>query len=94
MPSRSNEYICRFNIPVHDALRVRRFQSVGNLDREGQQLFHLERMLADHQCERLPLQQLHNDKVLPLMLLDGVDSADVGMIESRGGASFALKAFQ
>src|SRR5947209_14124373 len=42
--------------------------------RVGQQLFHLERMLADHQCERLPLQQLHNDKVLPLMLLDGVDS--------------------
>ena len=54
----------------------------------------LERMPADHQCERLPLQQLHNDEVLPFILLDGVDRADIGVVESRGCASFALKAFQ
>jgi hypothetical protein len=32
--------------------------------------------------------------VLPLMLLDGEDGADIGVIESRGRASFPLKAFQ
>jgi len=51
-------------------------------------------MSADHQCERLPLQQLHNDEVLPFMLLDGVDHANIGVIESGRRASFALKAFQ
>jgi len=34
LSSRRDEYIRRFNIAVHDALRVCRFQSVSNLDCE------------------------------------------------------------
>ncbi len=57
---------------MYDALRVCRLQSVGNLDRQAQQLFDLERISADYLRERLPLQQLHDNELLPLMLLDRV----------------------
>ena len=47
-----------------------------------------------HLRERLPFEQLHDDEVLPLVLLDGVNRADVGMVQRRGGASLALEALE
>ncbi len=44
--------------------------------------------------ERLPLHQLHHDERLAGVLVDVVDRADVGMIERRGGLSFALEPFE
>ena len=40
------------------------------------------------------LKKLHRDKRLSLLVVDFVDSADVGMIEGRGGFGFAFEAGQ
>jgi hypothetical protein len=41
----------------------------------------------------LPFEKLHDQKVLAVDILDGVDDTDVGMVQSGGGAGFALEAF-
>jgi hypothetical protein len=44
--------------------------------------------------QRLPIQQLHGDKGLALVLADFVNGADVRVFERGGGAGFAMKALQ
>jgi hypothetical protein len=46
----------------------------------------------NHGVQRLPLHELHCQKVDAADLLDGVERDDVRMIERRGGAGFALEA--
>ena len=41
-----------------------------------------------------PAQIFHGDKPLPLVIGDLIDGADIGMVESGGGTSFAGKTFQ
>ena len=41
-----------------------------------------------------PAQIFHGDKPLPLVIGDLIDGADIGMVESGGGTSFAAKTFQ
>ena len=42
----------------------------------------------------LPIEKLHHDKSLAVLLVDFVDGANVGMIESGSGTGFAAEAFQ
>ena len=51
-------------------------------------------MAVDLLAQALALQQLHGDEPLPIAFLDGVDGADIGMVQRRRGARFLLKAFQ
>ena len=44
LPSRRDENVGRLDIAVHDAFGVSGFQSVGNLNSEGQQLLHLHHL--------------------------------------------------
>ena len=39
-------------------------------------------------------EELHRDEGLPVILIDVVDGADVGMVQRGGGPSFAPEAFQ
>ena len=45
-------------------------------------------------AQRLTFQQLHGEEGLALMLAEFVNRADVGMIQRRGSARFALKPLQ
>ena len=54
----------------------------------------LERPAPDPVGERLALEQLHRDEVLPLVLVDLVDRADPGVIERRGRPRLALEALE
>ena len=89
-----NKNICGLDVSVHDPLRVRRFQRVRNLNRHSQQFFDLKRLPSHLLRERLPFQQFHHDEVLPLVLFDRVNRANVGMIQRGRCPRFALKAFQ
>ena len=45
----------------------------------------------DPVLERLAFQQLHGDEVASVVLANLVDRADIWVVQSGGGASFALK---
>ncbi len=74
---------------MDDPLGVGGIQRVGDLDRQVQDLRRLHRLSADAVLECLALQQLHGDEGLPLVLVDVVDRADVGVVEGGGGLGLA-----
>jgi len=89
-----HEDVGGLDVPVHDSFGVRRLQRIGDLDRQCQQRFHLQALPGDRLRQRLALEQLHDHKVLPLVLLDRIDRADVRVIEGRGGTRLALEPLQ
>ncbi len=88
-----DEKIGGFDVAVNDALGVSGFEGVGDLDGHGEELVHGKRLAIHDLTESLALKKFHDEEVLALVLLDGVDGADVGVIEGGGGAGFALEAF-
>ncbi len=46
---------------------------------------------AEDLVERRPVDQLHDDEAAAFVLADVVEGADVGVVEGRGGAGFALE---
>ena len=92
--ARRDKNIGRLHVAMHDAFGVRGFQRVGDLNRQRQQLIDGERAGAHYFGERLALQQLHDDEMLAIVLLDGVNRANVRVIQRGCGASFALEAFE
>ena len=82
------------DVAVNNALGVRRFERVRDLDGQLHQHIHLEGTLADALLKRLPLQQLHGDEIPAVGLSDLVDRADVRVIQGRGGPGLALEALQ
>ena len=79
---------------MHDAFVVRDIQRVGNLDSDVEDLVQRKRVAVDLLAETFAFQQLHGDEVLPVALLDGVNRADVGMVQPGRGASFLLETLQ
>ena len=77
----SNEDIRWFDVAMHDALRVRGVQSIGDLNCQLQQFAGLERLSGDVVLQRLPFEQLHHNKGLPFVFINVVNRADVWMVE-------------
>ena len=92
LPARGHEDVRGLEVAVDDPLRVGRLEGVRDLGPQVEERAELERPLADPLRERLPLQQLHGDEVLALVLVDRVHGADAGVVEGRGGAGLALEA--
>ena len=93
-PLYRNEQIRGLDITMHDAFAVRGIERVCNLDGKRENLLDLHRATADPVLERDAIQVLHGDECLPVRLVNFVDGADVGMIESRCSLRFPLKAGQ
>ena len=60
-------------------------EPLSHLDRDGERLIDRERPPVDPLLEALPLDELHRDEGLPLVLVDLVYRADIGMVERGGG---------
>jgi len=90
----SHENICRLDVAVHDAFCMGGFEGVGHFNAKSQQVFEFHRSLANHVLQRLPRKALHNNEETVLVLANLVDGANVGMIQSRGGARFTAETFQ
>src|SRR5208337_5385476 len=82
----SEENIGGLDIAVDDAFGVGGFEGVGDLGGYGEQFVHGKSDAAQLLRECLSFEKFHHQKILPVHLLDGVNGADVGVIEGGGGA--------
>ena len=82
------------DVAVDDAFGVRGHQPVGNLNRQVEKRRRLERTSLHQALESASLEELHDHEWLAQVLADVIDGADVGMIQGRGCARLAPKAFQ
>src|SRR5690242_756132 len=79
---------------MDNTLRVRSIECIGDIDREAQYGFEIERTASDAMLQGDSVQVLHDDERLPILLRDLVDRADIGMIKSGSSTSFAAEAFE
>ena len=71
---------------------MRGIQRVGHFNAQGHDRSNIERLPVDHLVQRLTVEQFHHEKRMALCLADVVDRTDMGMIEGRCRACFALEA--
>ena len=91
LPAFRDEDVRGLDVAVHDPPRVRRLERVGDLRPQVEQRLELERPGPEPVPQRLAVEELHRDEGLALVLVDVVDRADVGVLERRGRARFALQ---
>ena len=77
---------------MHDALRVRGVERVGDLRAELEHFVERQRAARDAILQRLAVEQLHHHELLAVVRADVVERADVRVIEVRDDARFALEA--
>src|SRR5271163_1102365 len=70
---------------------MRGIQRIRDLDGEGQNQLRLHRTPRYAMLQRQPIEKLHSDEGLSLLVINLMDRADVRMIQCGGSFSFALK---
>ena len=86
-----HENVRGLDIAMHDALRVRGVQRVGDLDPEIDNLVNLEHAAGQSIVERLAFHPFHDDERLALVFADVVDRADVRVVQRGGGSRLDAK---
>jgi hypothetical protein len=86
-----DEDVRRLDVPVDDALRMCRVESVGNLDAQIEDRFDLQSLATDDMPQRLPLQQFHCNEGSSIDLINFVDRADVRMVQRGRSLGLSLK---
>src|ERR1022692_1356212 len=89
-----NKNVGRLDVAMNDPFGVSRIQRVRNLDGQRQNQLGFHRSPSDAMLQRHAIQKLHGDEGLVIVLADVVNGADVGVVESGGGASFTSETFQ
>ncbi len=77
---------------MDDPLLVGGVERVGNLPRDGQRVAHGQRPFREAIGERHAVDELEHQRGHAIHVLETVDRADVGVIERRQYARFALEA--
>ena len=80
-------------IAVHDALRMRSLQPVGNLYADIHSSATAMGLPRNAMLQRLALEQFHGDKRAALKLTNVINRANVRMIQRRGRARFTPESF-
>ena len=88
MPALGDKYVCGLDVAVDDSFGVRRIQCVRNLNPQLQHFLKRERLAGNAMLQRLPVEKLHRNERLTVVLADFVDGANVGMVQ--GGRSLCL----
>ena len=81
------------DVPVHNPGGMGRGQRLGHLADERHQRRQGE-TLRSERPQRLPLDQLHDEEGLALVLVHVVHGTDVGVVQGGGGTGFALEPLQ
>src|SRR3984885_11709844 len=79
------------DVAADDAFCMGCVERIRDLDGEGQDQFRLHRTSRYAMLQRQPIEKLHSDEGLSLLVINLVDRADVRMIQCRGSFGFALK---
>ena len=79
---------------MDDAFTVCCVQRVGNVDADFQQSVQFDWATPNEMLERSPIEELHNNEELPLVLPDLMDGTNIGMIEGGGCLGFAHESIQ
>src|ERR1700693_6450703 len=91
---RRDEDICRLDVAMDDAFGVGGVESAGELHAEIEDGFDVEGLFRDQMLEGVALEKFHGDECAIFTLVDVVDGANVGVVESGGGASLATETFE
>jgi hypothetical protein len=89
-----DEDVRGLDIAMDDALRMRRHQRLGDLQRQAEHGFRFQPRGCEQFGERAPFERLHDDEVRAFVLVDVVDRADVRMVERRSRARLALESLE
>ena len=87
-------HVGRLQIAMDHAFFVRRFQRLRDLSGNLQRLLDRQRAFGNALGQRLARNQFHHQIIHAAGLLEAMDRRDVGMIQCRQHARFALKAGQ
>ena len=81
--SAPQDFMSRSSVSAGAAARIasRRVERAGDLRAQIEQHLRSESLAADALAQRLPLEQLHGNEALAVVLADFVDRADVRMVE-------------
>src|SRR6202035_1816865 len=77
-----------------DAFAVRHLQSRSDLYAELQHLIDFHRLAGNQMLEGAALQQFHGDEGLAFALINFINRADIGMVESGCRTSLTSKTFE
>jgi hypothetical protein len=94
MSALGHEDIRRLDVAMNDAFRVRRIERIRDLNGQRQSHIGFHRTPRDPVLQRHPVQKLHGDESLPMLIVNLVDRADIGMVQRGSGLSFPLEAGQ
>jgi hypothetical protein len=86
-----HEDIRGLDVAVNDTFRVRGVQSIGHVNRDGQQTFKLHRTASDDVFQSLAVEIFHGDEGFAILFANVMNSADVRMVQCRGGFGFPSK---
>ena len=89
-----DEDVRRLDVPVHDLFCVGGIERVGDFNGQRKQGLGVHGLAGDTVLQRDPVEKLHGDKRLAVLLANVVNGADVGMIQGGCGLGFALEAGQ
>src|SRR5271157_3649167 len=89
-----HENIGGLDVAMDDARLMRGVQRLGDVNSQRQQQFRFQRTAADAMPQRHSIEEFHRNERPAALLVNVVDGADVGMVQRRGGASFAPEALQ
>jgi hypothetical protein len=92
MSALGDKYIGRLDVAVDDTSGVSCVERVGYVDGDGEKNFRFQRTPRNAMLQRQPIQKLHSDERLPVLLANVVNRADIRMVQCGGGLGFALKA--
>src|SRR6516162_6794790 len=87
-----DEYVRGLDVPMDDPFGVCRVQGVGDLDADIENLFDLQWLSTNLLFQRRAFQIFHGDERLSRLIVNLVNRADVGMVQSRCCLRFTLKA--
>ena len=79
------------DVAVDDPSGMSGFECVGDVNRQTEQNIGVDGLSRDAILQRHPVQKLHGDERLPILLADIKNHANIGVIQRGGNLGFALK---